>query len=69
VAAVVRDGRNDGLVREVVAAIRESGAIAKAMDRARDFITRSQAALAVLPESETQGIMSALADYTISRRK
>jgi geranylgeranyl pyrophosphate synthase len=69
VAAVVRDGRNDGLVREVVTAIRESGAIAQAMDRARDFIARSQAALAVLPGSETQGIMHALADYTISRRK
>jgi len=69
VAAVVRDGRDDGLVREVVTAIRESGAIDKAMERARNFIVRSQAALAVLPESETQGVMHALADYTISRRK
>jgi geranylgeranyl pyrophosphate synthase len=69
VAAVVRDGRNDGLVHEVVIAVRDSGAIAQAMGRAQDFIAKSQAALAVLPESETQGVMYALADYTISRRK
>jgi geranylgeranyl pyrophosphate synthase len=71
VAAVVRYGGNDddGLVPEVVAAIRESGAVAQAVDRARGFIARSQAALTVLPEGEPRSIMHTLADYTISRQK
>jgi geranylgeranyl pyrophosphate synthase len=67
VAAVVRGGSDDELVRDVVAAIRESGAIVKAMDRARQFIVRSQAALTALPDSQPRAIMHRLADYTISR--
>lgn len=69
IVTVVRDGGDDGLVREVVAAIRESGAVAQAMERARDLIARSQAALAPLPEGETRSILHALADYTISRQE
>jgi geranylgeranyl pyrophosphate synthase len=72
VAAVVRaDGgyaENSELVREVVDAIRESGAVALAMERARMFIARSQAALSALPEGETREMMRALADYTLSRQ-
>ncbi|MFC2031390.1 polyprenyl synthetase family protein [Chloroflexota bacterium] len=69
VAAVVRDGSVDRLVREVVADIRASGAIAQAMDRARDYVARSQEALTILPESQPRSIMHALADYTISRQE
>jgi geranylgeranyl pyrophosphate synthase len=69
VAAVVRSGSEDALVREVVAAIRETGALAQAMDRARAFIIQSQKALAVLPKGRTRDIMHALADYTVSRQK
>jgi geranylgeranyl pyrophosphate synthase len=68
-AAVVRDGRNDGLVNEVVAAIRESGSVDKATDRAREFIVRGKAALALLPDKEPRSILHALADYTIARKK
>jgi geranylgeranyl pyrophosphate synthase len=68
-AAAVRKGSDDGLVREVVAAVRESGAVAQAMERAREFIARSQAALASLPECESRSILHALADYTISRQE
>jgi len=70
VRAVVRGGSSDGgLVREVVAAVRESGAVAQAVERAREFITHSKAALALLPENEARTIMYALADYSISRTK
>lgn len=69
VAAIVRNGGEDGLVDEVVVAIRESGAIGQATDRARAFIAQSQAALTSLPEGETRSLMHTLADYTISRRK
>jgi geranylgeranyl pyrophosphate synthase len=69
IASVVRDGGDDGLVHEIVAAIREAGALAQAMDRARDFIVQSQAALTAVPEGQTRDIMHALADYTVSRQK
>ncbi len=52
VLAVVRDGRDDGLVHEVVDAIRESGAVDQAMERARDFIVQSKAALAPCPNGD-----------------
>jgi geranylgeranyl pyrophosphate synthase len=69
VADVVREGGQDDLVRDVVDAIRESGAVDRAMDRARHFITQSQAALCALPEGDLRNTLHALADYTISRRK
>jgi len=69
VAAVVRDGGDDGLVRQVVAAIEASGAVDQALARARDLIGQSQAALAALPMSEPRSMMHGLADYTVSRQK
>jgi geranylgeranyl pyrophosphate synthase len=69
VAEVVRNGRDDALVYEVVAAVRESGAVALAAERAQEFITQSQEALSPLPEGRSRSIMLALADYTISRRE
>jgi geranylgeranyl pyrophosphate synthase len=62
------NGADDGLVRELVSAVRQSGAILQAMGRARAFIVQSQAALAALPEGEPRSAMQALAEYTISRR-
>jgi geranylgeranyl pyrophosphate synthase len=69
VAAVVRDGGDDDLVSEVVTAIREAGAVDQALDRARDVVAQSQAALSSLPEGKTRDTLHALADYTISRDK
>lgn len=69
VAVVVEDGGDDSLVREVVAAIAESGAVERALNRARAFVARSQAALASLPYSKSRELMHALADYTVSRQK
>jgi geranylgeranyl pyrophosphate synthase len=65
----VCDGGDDVLVREVVSAVRESGALAQAVDRARDFVVQSQAALAPLPEGEIRSILHDLAEYTVSRDK
>lgn len=69
VAAVVRDGSDDGLVREVVEAVRASGAVNQAMDRAAQLISQSQEALAALPESEPRTMMHALATYAVSRKR
>jgi geranylgeranyl pyrophosphate synthase len=69
VAVVVRDGGDEALVQEVVAAIREAGAVDLALDRARQFITQSKAALSILPEGEARDTLRDLADYTLSRQK
>jgi geranylgeranyl pyrophosphate synthase len=69
IATVVQNGGDDQLVVQVVDAIRESGAVARALARAQDFVTRSQECLSVLPDSETRAIMHALADYTVSRQR
>jgi geranylgeranyl pyrophosphate synthase len=69
VAAVVRDGGNEDLVREVVAAIREAGAVDQALDRARHLISQSQDALSTLPEGPTRDTLHALAEYSVSREK
>lgn len=69
VAAVVANGGDDRLVREVVTAIVESGAVDRALARARDFVARSQAALATLPPGEPRSILHALADYALARQK
>jgi geranylgeranyl pyrophosphate synthase len=67
VSALVNDGGNEDLVREVVAAIRESGAVDRAMDRAQDFILRSQAVLITVPEGQPRDLLHALAAFTTSR--
>lgn len=72
VAAVVRragSSTDDGLVRDVVASIQASGAIEQAMERAREFIARSQAALTALPEGEPRTILHTLAEYSVARSK
>jgi geranylgeranyl pyrophosphate synthase len=69
VAAVVRDGGDEALVQEVVAAIRKAGAVDQALDRARRFVTQSKAALDILPEGEPRNILRDLADYSVSRQK
>jgi geranylgeranyl pyrophosphate synthase len=68
-AAVVRGDSDDSLVCDVVDAIRESGAVAQAMDRAWGFVAQGQEALTLLPEGEPRSTMHALADYTVSRQK
>jgi geranylgeranyl pyrophosphate synthase len=69
VATVVQNGGDDEMVLQVVEAIRASGAVSKALDRARDFIVRSQEHLSVLPDVAPRATLHALADYTISRQR
>jgi geranylgeranyl pyrophosphate synthase len=69
VAAILQSAEDDALVREVVAAIRDSGAVGRALERARGLVARSQQALTVLPETESRALMWSLADYTVSREK
>ncbi|MBN1136180.1 MAG: polyprenyl synthetase family protein [Anaerolineae bacterium] len=70
VAMVVRGtDMNEQLVGDVVAAIQESGAISQALDRAGEFVTRSQAALAALPNRPPRDTLHALAEYSLSRRR
>jgi geranylgeranyl pyrophosphate synthase len=69
IAAMVRDGGDEDLVREVVAAIREAGAVDQALERARHFIGESQASLSILPEGETRDTLYALAEYSMTRQK
>jgi geranylgeranyl pyrophosphate synthase len=69
VGAVVCDGGDDEVVRDVVSAIRGSGALAQATDRAQDLVLQSQAALAPLPKGEIRSVLHDLADYTVARDK
>jgi geranylgeranyl pyrophosphate synthase len=69
VSAIVRNGGQEEQVQEVVAAITQAGATAQAMDRARDFIRQSQAALEGLPSGQAWDILYTLADFTVSRQK
>ena len=69
VAQVVGGEGDDDLVRRVVAAVRESGAVERALDRARDFIRRAQERLSRLPAGESRDLMYALADYAVVRDK
>jgi geranylgeranyl pyrophosphate synthase len=69
VAAVVRDGSDDALVREVVAAILSSGAVDRSTERARGLISQSQTALSILPAGEPREMLYALADYAYSRSR
>lgn len=69
IARVLQDSRDEELVGSVVAAIRESGAVTQALDRARDLIRQGQAALQVLPEGKSRTALHELAEYTIDRQK
>ncbi len=59
--------RDPDVVLRVVAAVRESGAIAQALQEARSLVARGQLALARLPDSPHAATLSALADYIVNR--
>jgi geranylgeranyl pyrophosphate synthase len=69
VASVIRNGDQDHLVRQVVAAVRESGAVDQALERARDLIKQSQQSLQTLPGGPSKHTLYALADYAVSRQR
>ncbi len=56
-------------VQEVVATIRDSGAIEAAMTEAKDFALKGQEALRILPHNKYRQAMLDLADYVVGRRQ
>jgi geranylgeranyl pyrophosphate synthase len=58
---------NRDAVSEIVAAIRRSDAIAKAMQKGREFSARGQLALEKLPDSVYVTALSNLASYIVNR--
>ncbi len=55
------------VIARAVAAVRESDAIAQALQEARELVARGQLALAKLPDSPRVATLSALADYIVNR--
>jgi geranylgeranyl pyrophosphate synthase len=58
---------DDEHVSRVVQSVRESGAIALALDEAKTYIHRAQAALAPMPANTYRRALADLADYFVSR--
>jgi heptaprenyl diphosphate synthase len=58
---------DDQRVDRVVQAVRDSGAIALALDEAKAYIARAQASLAAMPANAYRQALSDLADYFVSR--
>jgi geranylgeranyl pyrophosphate synthase len=68
VAALLNGRSGDGeRVARVVAAVRASGAIDEALDEARAYVARAQAALRPMPDNTYRRALSDLADYFVSR--
>lgn len=65
---ILHDGhRGDEIVLPLVADVRASGAVDRAVDEARDYVRRSQKALLKLPDNEARQSMLAVADYVVAR--
>jgi len=70
ISSILNNGRNDDAsIRAAVHTIRESGAIETALEEARQFIQRSQAALELLPPSEYRNALWELSDYVVERNR
>lgn len=67
--AALLNGRSGDVERvaRVVAAVRASGAIDEALDEARAYVARAQAALAPMPNNTYRQALSDLADYFVNR--
>lgn len=61
--------KDEEKVQEVVATIRDSGAIEAAMTEAKDFTLKGQEALSILPHNKYRQAMLDLADYIVERRQ
>ncbi len=61
------DYHDDDVVLSIVADVRASGAIDRAIDEARNYVRSSQAALLKLPDNEARQAMLAVADYVVAR--
>jgi geranylgeranyl pyrophosphate synthase len=61
--------RDEASIRSAVHTIRESGAIEAALDQARQFVRRSQAALQTLPASKYRDALWQLGDFVVDRNR
>jgi len=65
---ILNNGRRDHpSIMNAVRNIRESGAIEAALDEARQFIKRSQAALEILPQGNPRDALWELSDFVVER--
>jgi len=60
-------GQEDGVIPQVVSAVRASGAIEAALSEAHAFAARAQLTLANIPDSPYATALSALAHYVVDR--
>ena len=65
--ATASGNSGDDGIADLVAEVRASGAIARALEEARDFSERAKDDLAALPDSEYRQALCELADFVISR--
>jgi len=67
--AALLDGRagDAEVAARVVQSVRNSGAIAAALNEARAYVVRAQAALATVPDNRYRRALAGLADYFVSR--
>jgi len=61
------DYHDDNAVLSIVADVRASGAIDRAIAEARNYVLSSRAALMRLPDNEARQTMLAVADYVVAR--
>ncbi len=61
------DQRHDDAVLPIVAEVRASGAVDRAVEEARAYVRSSQAALRILPDNEARQSMIDVADYVVAR--
>jgi geranylgeranyl pyrophosphate synthase len=70
IGGILDDGyKDDASVRKAVRIIRDSGATEAALGEARQFISRSQAALELLPPSEYRDALWELSDFVVERNR
>jgi geranylgeranyl pyrophosphate synthase len=65
----IADGeeRSEEAVDQVVSAIRNSGAIDRAIDVAEQYVRRAKECLSVVPDAETHELLASVADFALHR--
>lgn len=64
---MARRGR-DELLQKALEAVRDSGALEKSMDMAREYVRRANAALEIFPRIPARDTLEGLGEYVLARR-
>jgi geranylgeranyl pyrophosphate synthase len=65
---LLRSGQHsDEIVLPIVADVRASGAVDRAVAEARDYVRAAQQRLVLFPDGEARQSMLAVADYVVAR--